>query len=204
MRAAMSEMCQYEQLAEFLRDKITTDLFILLISHGDQDWSDLGDDSSQHRKNEAPFRIMTKNSDDGYAPGTCIYFDDLYDQILKNALANNMSYRKYFIIDACRSGAVRKGTAPRREHIQQVRYTSYSTLDWSRLPDSGCVVLSANNPDIIGDIYANDEDPEIKLPLFSHCLLDVLIWSATLAESINHKLTRSRRVQLPTRRKQSL
>lgn len=160
----------YDHVSEFFKSKVITDLFIVVVSHGD---TEVDPDNPPRNKSEAPFRFMIRSTNQALEKNTFVYFDELERYISQLASEHRLLCRKFYIIDACRSGAILGRQERGRREIKSFG-TSYSFLTEWKLPVTGSIALVANSPDLVGDVLAVDDAPDLPMPLFSNCLLQLL------------------------------
>jgi len=136
----------------FLSERELADVFVYICSHGYVDGRYL-----------RFFLANTIVNDED----TTVNFEKFIDRIEQAS-----GCRVYCIVDCCSSGVIHRNSP---EIVISPEAAAYvSNAETLALPKRGSVILTANNSTNVGTVYAHDDLPGVELPVFSHCLLQLL------------------------------
>src|SRR5689334_21882856 len=87
----------YDAISKFFKSKVITDLFIIVVSHGE---TEVDSDNPSRNKSEAPFRFMIRSTSQALEKNTFVYFDELERYISQLTNEDRFLCRNFYIVDA--------------------------------------------------------------------------------------------------------
>lgn len=143
------------------------DLFVYIVTHGKVlDYNMISEhDLTLKTRYMLKVRQSCDRNDAEIREDTHIDFETLYVDLF-----HTMSMRKYFIVDACDSGAIHLHMSETALHIDPFVEPA-EVFDYHDHQSRGATILTANNSEKIGLVYGTDKN---ELPLFTYCLVSIL------------------------------